>query len=201
MDRANALVHMQLVRGPDQPRGIHWYSKANVAESGELAAILAEYTGFVAINKRYQWLMENFGLEQAANFREVLKPVLQKHILESNPRAFAVYRAMDPMTRHRIHSTVDGKRTRIRFQDVLLQDGFQHFTKIGSLFQSKVFHQPLVSFVNGHKAGIFGQDSRQFTRFCDIGLGIPMNTTGLVRSTDQLHVDERVSAIHLPVCG
>ena len=97
MDRANALVHMQVVRGHDQPRGIHWYSKEQAA--GELAPLLVGYTGFASQNKRFKWLLDVFALWHTGGFDELMRPILLARIVHDNPETSQAFYAMDPATR------------------------------------------------------------------------------------------------------
>ena len=93
MDIGNALCHMQVVRGPTSPRGIHWISRKH---ADEWQPLLENYKGFPSMNKRYEWLIGMFGLQNKSVFAEWTKPIFHRqwihggkdmHILEAQQRA------------------------------------------------------------------------------------------------------------------
>ena len=82
MDRANALAHMQVVRGPTNPRGIHWFSREHASA---LSPLLSGYEGHPSINRRFKWLLDTFELWNKADLKQLLEPVLQRRLIQSQP--------------------------------------------------------------------------------------------------------------------
>jgi hypothetical protein len=89
MDRANALYNMQIIRGPNQPRGIHWISEEQ-ASKNDFKTVLEGYHGFHSMSRRYEWIIDAFNLGNTGNIKRWTTPVfIQELLMNENARRHA----------------------------------------------------------------------------------------------------------------